>query len=111
MLHPGPIAKLRAGPKTIEMRLWDEKRRLMRVGDTILFTSRADSADQLLKRIAALHLFATFDDMLAAFPADLLGYENESLTRLNQGDNGMRDYYSAEDEATYGVVGIEVCAI
>lgn len=35
-LHPGPFALIAQGNKTIELRLWDEKRRLIRMGDDII---------------------------------------------------------------------------
>lgn len=111
-LHPGPIAKLRAGIKNIEMRLNDEKRRLINVGDTIVFTSRADAADTLSAKVVALHRFDDFDTMVKALPPERMGYEGESLRKLlEDGDHGMSPYYSAEEEKTYGVLGIEVCVL
>ena len=36
-LQPKPFAAIKNGTKTIEMRLWDEKRKHITVGDTIEF--------------------------------------------------------------------------
>jgi ASC-1-like (ASCH) protein len=40
-LHDGPFKLIKAGSKTIELRLYDEKRQEIKVGDEIEFTSRA----------------------------------------------------------------------
>ena len=39
-LHPEPFELIKGGTKTIEMRLYDEKRRQIREGDIITFTNR-----------------------------------------------------------------------
>ncbi len=111
-LHPAPIAKLRARTKTIEMRVNDEKRRLIQVDDTILFTSRANANDTLLTKVVGVHRFDTFSAMVQAFTPVQMGYEGEDLRKLvEEGDHGMHPFYPPEEEQQYGVVGIEVCVL
>ena len=38
-LHPAPFEMIKSGKKTIELRLYDEKRRKIKVGDEIIFTN------------------------------------------------------------------------
>ena len=38
-LQPSPFEMIKDGSKTIELRLFDEKRRKIRIGDTIAFTN------------------------------------------------------------------------
>ena len=38
-LQPEPFSMIKSGVKTIELRLYDEKRRKIRIGDEILFTN------------------------------------------------------------------------
>ena len=38
-LNPYPFEMIKSGQKTIELRLLDEKRQLIKVGDTIVFTN------------------------------------------------------------------------
>ena len=45
-LNAGPFASVAAGTKTIEMRLMDEKRKQIKVGDTIIFSHREDTAQK-----------------------------------------------------------------
>ena len=40
-LRPHPFEKIKLGEKTIELRLYDEKRKEIKVGDTIEFFFRA----------------------------------------------------------------------
>jgi len=46
-LENGPFSKIASGNKTVEFRLYDEKRQLLKVGDTIEFENLADQ--QILK--------------------------------------------------------------
>ena len=38
-LQPSPFKMIRDGTKTIELRLFEEKRKIIRIGDTISFTN------------------------------------------------------------------------
>ena len=42
-LNDEPFQAIKDGTKTIEMRLYDEKRRMIQVGDVIRFTNRETS--------------------------------------------------------------------
>ena len=56
-LHSVPFEMIRSGRKTIELRLYDEKRRLISIGDEIKFVSSYDSTMFLNCRVIALHKF------------------------------------------------------
>ena len=102
-LHKEPFEKIKQGTKTIEIRLYDEKRQLVQVGDTIDFISRA-TGEILSTQVVALHCFQTFAELYKHFDKISLGYgENETAN-----PNDMAKYYSQEDQAKYGVVGIEI---
>lgn len=58
-LQPAPMEMIRSGRKTIELRLYDEKRRSISVGDSICFLG-AQEQDTLRVRVKALHVFDTF---------------------------------------------------
>ena len=104
-----PFEKIQAGTKTIEMRLWDDKRQLMTVGDQIIFYKRPDQTESIACIITALHRFPNFTAMCHTLPLDKLGYDGEKLANwLAHHDHGMSAYYSAEEELRYGVVGIEI---
>ena len=50
-LTPAPMQEIRAGNKTIELRLNDEKRKQISVGDTIKFINTEDSNDTLRVKV------------------------------------------------------------
>ncbi len=108
-LHPQPFALIADGRKTIELRLYDEKRSQIQVGDTLVFTHSNDSTQTLTAKVTALHRFTDFAALYAALPLDKCGYLPEELPTASPED--MNLYYSAEKQALYGVVGIEIALI
>lgn len=102
-LDPAPFAAIARGAKTVEMRLFDEKRRQISVGDEILFLERGGTAT-LRTEVVALHIFPSFRELYAAFPKAALGYGDGELAAPSD----MEKYYSAAEQKTHGVVGIEV---
>ncbi len=105
-LHNGPFNLIVAGTKTIEMRLYDEKRQEIKVGDELEFTNRVSGEKQLVK-VVNLHRFNSFDELYNNFDKVLLGYGEDEEANPND----MSQYYSVEDLNKYGVVGIEIVLI
>ena len=50
-LTPSPFKMIREGRKTIELRLYDEKRKAISIGDTITFCNTEDGSDTLSVRV------------------------------------------------------------
>lgn len=105
-LNPVPFSLISNETKTIELRLWDEKRKQVSVGDTLIFSSTADSKAQLICTVVKLHIFPNFAELYAALPLDRCGYLPQELSTANAQD--MNQYYSIEEQRKYGVVGIEI---
>lgn len=105
-LNPAPFEQMECGRKTIELRLYDEKRRLIQIGDTLVFVHTEDPSRTLKATVVALHLFADFSALYAALPLDRCGYLPEELADASPAD--MNVYYSPDRQAQYGVVGIEL---
>ena len=105
-LHDDPFKLIVAGTKTIEMRLYDEKRQEIKIGDEIEFTNRVSGHKQLTK-VVNLHRFNSFDELYNNFDKILLGYGEDEEANPND----MSQYYSSEDLEKYGVVGIEIVLI
>ena len=95
-LQRQPFEAIRLEQKTIEMRLYDEKRRQIAVGDSITF--RCDG-EELTVRVIALHRFPDFAALYAALPHSKLGSTDPK---------DMERYYSQEEQRKYGVLGIEI---
>ena len=105
-LHSGPFEMIQSGRKTIELRLYDDKRQLISVGDTLVFTHSDDPTRTLTARVTTLHRFPDFAALYAALPLDQCGYLPEEVSTASPED--MNVYYSVEKQALYGVVGIEI---
>lgn len=105
-LNDLPFGQMKSGAKTVELRLYDEKRRGIRVGDTIVFY-RTGGTERIRARVKALHRAPTFErlfgmpGMLAK--AGCAGMSSEEAVDF------MRQFYPREREERYGVLGIELC--
>ncbi len=104
-LHVVPYTKIAQGSKTIELRLYDEKRRALHVGDRIVFAC-ADTKETLTATVRALHCFDDFASLYRALPLDRCGYSAQELPSVRPQD--MEAYYTQEEIARWGVVGIEL---
>ena len=93
--------KIKTGIKDIEIRLNDEKRQLIEIGDTIEFTN-LDTGEIIDTEVIGLHKFDTFAELFNSFSHSRLG--------LNDSDDEsiMNSFYTLEEQAKYGVLGIEI---
>ena len=105
-LHDQPFRMISEGYKTIELRLYDEKRRCIREGDTIVFSRSRDQTEQICAKVIKLHRFDSFAELYRALPLEQCGYLPEEAAAASPKD--MEVYYTAEEQARYGVVGIEL---
>lgn len=102
-LHNEPFVLIRNGTKTIELRLNDEKRRQIKVGDTITFINRSNN-EQISTVVINLHKYASFEELYKHFDKVSLGYKEDEIADPKD----MELYYSREEQDKYGVVGIEI---
>ncbi len=104
-LHPGPFAMIQSGRKTVELRLNDEKRQKIAVGDTVVFTNTA-TGEALSATVTALHRFSSFSELYKTLPLLKCGYTRDDIHTASPQD--MEVYYTPQQQAKYGVVGIEL---
>ncbi len=104
-LNPEPFAMIKSGKKTIELRLFDEKRQRIKPGDTIVFTNNS-TGETMETRVKKLHRFASFAELYDALPLLKCGYTEEDIADAKPED--MLAYYSSEQQKKFGVVGIEI---
>ena len=108
-LRPLPFKMIRDGNKTIELRLYDEKRKSISIGDIITFTNLADLSDTLCARVIELFVFNSFDELYKNLPLLECGYTKEDIDTASPSD--MEKYYPKEIQQQYGVVGIKISII
>ena len=105
-LNSTPFEMIKSGEKTIELRLFDEKRQKIKVGDKIVFTDNT-TGETLNTTVTKLHRFNTFNELYKSLPLLKCGYTTENVDKATPAD--MEQYYSVEEQNKYGVVGIELC--
>ena len=105
-LDPQAFDRMEDEKKTIELRLYDEKRRRIQAGDVIRFESTDDETDVLYAQVAGLRFFASFDELYAALPLTACGYAPEEVKTASPRD--MDKYYAPEEQQKWGVAGIEL---
>ncbi len=107
-LQPSPFEMIRAGTKTIELRLFDEKRKKIKIGDTILFTNTA-SKEVLEVKVLELQVFDSFEALYRQLPLTDCGYTKDNVDAASSDD--MNAYYPKEMQQKYGVVGIRLALL
>ncbi len=89
--------------KTIEMRLYDEKRSAISIGDVIQFTN-TKTGEIMDCAVVNLYRYKDFYELYKHHNKISIGYgETEPAD-----PNDMLTYYSAENIEKYGVLGIEI---
>lgn len=102
-LKPQPYDLIKIGCKDIEMRLNDEKRQAIEIGDIIAFTN-TESYEIIKVIVLNKHHFKSFTELYNAFDKTRLGYsQNEIAT-----PEDMEKYYPVDEIAQFGVLGIEI---
>lgn len=101
-LNREPFEKIKSGAKIYELRLYDEKRKKICVGDLIEFAER-DGEEKCTVKVTDLCLFDSFEELYATLPSEQCGYAVGE--KANPAD--MEAYYTKEEQRLYGVVAIK----
>ena len=102
-LNNGPYVNIKNGTKTIELRLNDDKRQLLKIKDLIEFTNN-ETLEQMLVEIQNLYHYPSFDELYKHFDKVSMGYKENDVADPKD----MEKYYSKEEQEKYGVLGIEI---
>lgn len=102
-LWDDPFQKIKGGTKTVEMRLCDEKRSIISVGDTIEFIN-TKSGEIIRCVVTSLYKYKNFDELYKHHDKISIGYSADEIASPKD----MLVYYSEEKIEKYGVLGIEI---
>lgn len=105
MLTPSPYEMIKNGKKTIELRLYDEKRQKIRIGDMIVFEN-TETEEKLVVKVTALYIYDSFESLYKELPLSECGYTEDDIKDASPDD--MDIYYPKEKQKCYGVVGIRI---
>lgn len=95
-----PFQNMKNGTKTIEYRLYDEKRRKIKVGDKIEFSKLPDLKEKITVEVLELYQEKTFKDLFEKFCA--------TSEEVKEYIKSIHTIYAEEKERKYGVVGIRI---
>ena len=104
-LIPKYFSYMEKGIKTIELRLNDEKRQKINVGDTIIFERLGNEPKYLETVVTNLYHEKTFKDLISKFAITSFAGENISTQELL---NAIDEIYSKEEQEKYAALGIEI---
>lgn len=99
-----PYESIKNGSKIIESRLYDEKRQQIKLGDIIQFTNREAHQEPITVEVIGLLRYKSFEELFTN--NDTKKFGGDSIEWLL---NQINQFYSAEDQQKYGVLGIQFC--
>ena len=93
------------GTKRIEIRLNDEKRRKIKIGDTIKFLKEPELKESFDAKVIDLLNYNSFEDMINDLNISILSKEKMTKEELL---NTLEKFYPKEKQREYGVLGIRI---
>lgn len=102
-LQPKYFDFMKEGTKRIELRLYDEKRSRIELGDIIKFSKSEN--DKLKAEVIGLLRYNSFKDLFEDFDISILA--DASMTKDELLDV-LSEFYAPEKQSEYGVVGIRL---
>ncbi len=93
------------GTKRIEIRLLDEKRQKIKLGDTIKFLKEPDLNETVDVKVIGLLKYNSFKNMFKDFDISILS--DKSMTK-EELIIELEKFYPKEKQEQYGVLGIKI---
>lgn len=94
---------IKSGTKRIELRLYDEKRQQIKIGDFIEFSKSENEKFQA--KVIGLLRYDTFENLFKDFNIEILADRSMTKDELLE---VLGEFYTPERQAQFGVVGIRV---
>lgn len=104
-LQNDPFMMIDNGSKTIELRLYDEKRQKINIGDTIIFQKEPELEITMKVKVIGLLRYNTFEELFEDFDIEMLADKSMTKQELL---NVLEEFYTPEKQKQYGVVGIRI---
>ena len=104
-LQPKYFDYILNGTKRIELRLNDEKRQTIKVGDIIKFYKEPELEEYIETKVIGLLRYNSFEEMFKDYSIDILS--EKSMTK-NELINVLEQFYTKENQKKYGVLGIRI---
>lgn len=102
-LHADVFDIVKDGIKDVEVRVNDEKRRKLKIGDTLVFLKRPLEDETIRAKVVGLEYYKDFKELVKHYDMKriyLEGYTEEMYLKE------MARFYTQEEQDEYGVVAI-----
>ena len=96
---------IKNGSKRIELRLNDEKRKGIQIGDEIIFEELIENPRYLKTKVVDLYYEDNFNELLNKYDTKLFADEETTKQELIE---VLNEIYPIENQIKYGVVGIKI---
>lgn len=97
--------KVKSGEKSYEVRLYDEKRQKIGIGETIIFKRHPGLIDGVVVKVVDVKRFESFEQMAQTLSLKSVGFENKNASQVAR---FYRTIYTKADEQKYGVVAYKI---
>lgn len=104
-LQPQYYHFILSGTKRIEIRLFDEKRQQINLGDTIQFLKEPDLNESFNAKVIGLLRYNTFEDLFKDFDISILADKSITKDKLI---TDLEQFYPKDKQNKYGVLGIRI---
>lgn len=104
-LQPKFFDFIKSGTKRIELRLYDEKRQKINIGDTIIFRKEPELTETIKATVVGLLRYNSFLSLLNDFDISTVADKSMSKSELL---NDLEKFYTIDKQAQYGIVGIRI---
>ncbi|MDD2482378.1 MAG: ASCH domain-containing protein [Lutispora sp.] len=98
-----PFDLIKIGQKNIEIRLFDDKRKELKIDDIIIFSKLPNCREKLIIRITGLKRYDSFSHLFENIPPKCFGWDGRSIDWML---NEIYMIYSMEQEKKYGIIAI-----
>ena len=104
-LNPKYFEYMKNGTKRVEVRLNDEKRRCIQIGDEIIFQKEPELETTIKVKVIGLLRYNTFEELFEDYDIEMMADKSMTKQELL---NVLEEFYTPEKQKQYGVVGIRI---
>lgn len=104
-LQPEYFDFILKGTKRIEIRLFDEKRQQIKIGETIKFLKEPELNESFNVKVVGLLRYNSFEDMFKDFDISILSDKSMTKEELL---SVLEKFYTKEKQEQNGVLGIRI---
>lgn len=102
-IQPKYFEFIKSGTKRIELRLYDEKRSMINLGDTIEFSD--GNGGSFVAKVTGLLRYASFEALFNDYDIGILA--DKSMTK-GELLGVLDEFYDKEKQVQFGVIGIRI---